>query len=121
MTRRNEAFEKALEETNEQFGRALKNLAGVLLLVLLGCAPDAKAKVEYKNVIRVGKTLDANVLQVYNEGLRTEIRTDHANIVIEGARSVLLGRESFVRTTEDGTEKQFCVIHLGAEDCYRMY
>jgi len=72
-------------------------------------------------VIRVGKTLDASVLQVYNEGLRTEIRTDHANIVIEGARSVLLGRESFVRTTEDGTEKQFCVIHLGAEDCYRMY
>ena len=99
-------------------------LAGVLLLALLaGCAPEVKAKVEYKNVIKVGKTLDARVLPMpyYNEGLKTEIRTDYANIVVEGARSVLLGRESFVRTTEDGTEKQFCVIHLGAEDCYRMY
>ena len=111
---------------------AAVGLVGLLLLAAIVWAlwlshldetANAKAKVEYKNVIKVGKTLDARVLPMpyYNEGLKTEIRTDQANIVIEGARSVLLGRESFVRTTEDGKERQFCVIHLGAEDCYRMY
>jgi hypothetical protein len=92
----------------------------LLCVCVAGCA-DAKAKpvVEYINAVRVGKTLDASVIPTsYNESTRTQIRTERGNIVIEGARSIILGQESFVRTAMDGT-KEFC---MGIpEECFRMY
>ncbi len=111
-------FEDALEWTNKKYGKALKNLAGLLLLCLVGCA-DAKAKVEFTHVVKVGKTLDANVIPTsFNEMVKTQVRTEQASIVIAGTPSILLGRESFVKMTADGKEKQFCISEA---ECYKMY
>ncbi len=79
-----------------------------------------KAKVEFTYAVKVGKTLDAAVIPTsYNETTKTQVRTEQASIVIEGARSILLGRESFVKMSADRTEKRFCV---GVEEeCYKMY
>lgn len=94
---------------------------GSLLLfcfLIISCT-DAKAKPksEYINAIKVGKTLDAQVIMGYNEPSKTEIRTEFGNIVIEGARSIILNQDAYVRTSDKG--KEFCVGY--DEECFKMY
>ena len=97
-------------------------LLGFCLAATMGsCAPDdAKAKAQFPTVMRAGKTLDAAVIPTsYNESAKTQIRTEFASIVIGGARSVMLGQDSFIKISKDGKTKIFCVGR--DEECYPMY